>query len=93
MYALTPSDLQRRLARSQAFSLLQLRPLFFCLSALASRVGSMQRTLAVVLILIGVKIYLEAAGVAVPIALFAAALVAWRVIAFAWALLVTSRKE
>ena len=53
----------------------------------------MQRTLAVVLILIGVKIYLEAAGVAVPIALFAAALVAWRVIAFAWALLVTSRKE
>lgn len=68
------------LVASQAFSLLHLRPLYFLLSALASYMDSMQQALAVVLVLISLKIFLEAFGIQIPIHLFAGLLVAWRVV-------------
>jgi hypothetical protein len=46
----------------------------------------MQQVLAVVLIMIACKIFLEAAGVSVPLALFAGVLLAWRVLALCSAL-------
>ena len=58
------------LVTSQAMSLLWLRPVYFLLAALASYLDSMQQALAVVLVLIASKIFLESAGVEVPLALF-----------------------
>ena len=62
-------------------SLLWLRSVYFLLAALASYLDSMQQALAVVLILIASKIFLEAAGFEVPLSLFLGVLVAWRVLA------------
>jgi len=68
------------LLSSQCASLLGLRPLYFMLAAVATLLDSMQQALAVVLILIGLKIFLESAGYEVPLLGFAAVLVAWRVV-------------
>jgi len=74
------------LVSSQAMSLLQLRAVYFLLEGVAEYLGSMQQVLAVVLILIASKIILEAAGVVVPLSLFVAVLVGWRVLAALFAL-------
>ena len=55
------------LVSSQTLSLLWLRPVYFLLAALASYIDSMQQALAVVLVLISMKIFLEAAGFEVPL--------------------------
>lgn len=68
------------LLSSQCASLLGLRPLYFMLAAVATLLDSMQQALAVVLILIALKIFLETAGYEVPLLGFAAALIAWRVV-------------
>ena len=68
------------LVLASAASMLGLRPLYFLLSALAGLMDSLQRMLAVVLILIGLKIFLESAGYEVPLLGFAAVLIAWRVV-------------
>ena len=66
---------------SQTLSLLWLRPIYFLLASLASVVSGMQHMLAVVLILISAKIFVEAAGFEVPLTLFFGVLAAWRVLA------------
>ena len=66
------------LVSSQTLSLLWLRPVYFLLAALASYLDSMQQALAVVLVLISVKIFLEAAGFEVPVAAFLGVVVGWR---------------
>ena len=68
---------------SQTLSLLMLwlRPIYFLLASLASVVSGMQHMLAVVLILISAKIFVEAAGFEVPLTLFFGVLAAWRVLA------------
>ena len=71
------------LVASQALSLLWLRPAYFLLAALAAYLDSMQQALAVVLVLISLKIFLEAAGFEIPIAAFLGVLVGWRVFAVA----------
>lgn len=73
------------LLASQVASLLTLRPLLFLLAALAAVIDSMQETLAVVLVLIALKILVEAAGYEVPLLGFVGALLAWRVLALCWA--------
>lgn len=75
------------LVASQTLSLLWLRPIYFLLAALAEHLDSMQQMLAVVLVLISLKIFAEAAGYEVPISLFLGVLVGWRLIAIAWTLL------
>jgi len=74
------------LVASQTLSLLTLRALYFLLEAIAAHLDGMQQVLAVVLIMIACKIFLEAAGVSVPLALFAGVLLAWRVLALCSAL-------
>jgi tellurite resistance protein TerC len=69
------------LVASQTLSLLWLRPVYFLLAALASYLDSMQQMLAVVLVLISLKIFLESAGVEVPVAAFLSLLAGWRVLA------------
>ena len=54
------------LVASQAVSLLWLRPVYFLLAAIAHHLDSMQQMLAVVLILIAARTFLEAGGVEVP---------------------------
>ena len=71
------------LVSSQTLSLLWLRPVYFLLAALASYLDSMQQALAVVLVLISMKIFLEAAGFEVPLWLFLGVLVGWRVLSIA----------
>ena len=56
---------------------------YFLLAALASYLDSMQQVLAVVLVLISMKIFLEAAGFEVPLWLFLGVLVGWRVLSIA----------
>ena len=75
------------LVASQTMSLLWLRPVYFLLAALASYMDSMQQALAVVLVLISLKIFLEAAGFEVPIAAFLGVLVGWRVLVVLFALM------
>ena len=75
------------LVSSQVVSLLWLRPVYFLLAALARYLDSMQQTLAVVLILIALKIFLEAAGFEIPISLFLGVLVGWRILAITLQLL------
>ena len=69
------------LVASQTLSLLWLRPVYFLLAALAAYLDSMQQALAVVLVLISLKIFLEAAGFEVPLSLFLGVLAGWRVLA------------
>ena len=69
---------------SQAASMLLLRPLFFMLSASMAYLGSLDQALAVILVLIGAKSLLEAAGVEVPLPTFVGALCAVRVLAGVW---------
>ena len=71
------------LVSSQTLSLLWLRPVYFLLAALMKYLDSMQQALALVLILISLKIFLEAAGFEVPLATFLGVLVGWRVLAIA----------
>ena len=71
------------LVASQTLSLLWLRPIYFLLAALAQYLDSMQQALAVVLVLIGLKIFFEAAGFEVPIAAFMGVLLGWRVLSMA----------
>jgi tellurite resistance protein TerC len=75
------------LVASQTVSLLWLRPLYFLVVALASYVDSMQQMLALVLILIALKIFAEAAGFEVPISAFVALLFAARVAVVALSML------
>ena len=74
------------LLASQCASLLGLRPFYFMLAAIASVLDSMQQALALILILIALKIFAEAAGYEVPLLGFAGVLLAWRVVAICWAL-------
>ncbi len=46
----------------------------------------MRQVLAVVLVLIALKIFLEAAGFEVPLSAFLGVLLAWRLLAVAWGL-------
>jgi len=75
------------LVASQAVSLLWLRPVYFLLAAIAHHLDSMQQMLAVVLILIAARTFLEAGGVEVPLQLFVGVLAAWRVLAVLFQLL------
>ena len=63
------------------------------LAALAAYLDSMQQVLAVVLVLISLKIFLEAAGFEVPIAAFLGILIAWRVLAMALLPLLKQRRR
>ena len=69
------------LVASQAVSLLWLRPVYFLLAAIAHHLESMQQMLAVVLILIASRTFLEAAGHEVPIQIFLLIVAGWRVVA------------
>ena len=72
-------------------SMLGLRPLYFLLSALAGLMDSLQRMLAVVLILIGARTFAEAAGLPIPLVGFVGTLLVWRLAFMFYALWATSR--
>lgn len=69
---------------SQAASMLLLRPLYFMLAAAMAYLDSLDQALAVILVLIGAKSLLEAAGVEVPLALFVGTLCVVRLLAGLW---------
>ena len=75
---------------SQAASMLLLRPLYFMLAAAMAYLDSLDQALAVILVLIGAKSLLEAAGVEVPLALFVGTLCVVRLLAGLW---LVSRKR
>ena len=81
------------LVLASAASMLGLRPLYFLLSALAGLMDSLQRMLAVVLILIGSRTFAEAAGLPIPLVGFVATLLVWRIAFMLYALWATSRGD
>jgi len=64
---------------SQALSMLVLRSIYFMIASLMGVFDSLNTALGFVLVLIGLKLMLELAGVEVPLWLFAGVLSLWRV--------------
>lgn len=81
------------LVLASAVSMQGLRPLYFLLSALAGLMDSLQRMLAVVLILIGSRTFAEAAGLPIPLVGFVGTLLVWRLAFMLYAFWVTSRDD
>lgn len=76
---------------SHVASMLLLRPLYFMLAAAMAYLGSLDQALAVILVLIGAKLLLEAAGIEVPFAMFVGTLCVVRLLAGLW--LFTARRR